>query len=491
MPLEKLIKFFTSFVLRVSFAILLVFHAQNLFAASLSLVPQSSNVNVGDNISLRVVLISSDKPANAVSGSINYPTDLLTLNSISKTNSIVNVWPVEPSYSNATGTVNLDGVILSGYQGANGSVLTLFFRAKAPGNANIKFNNAQVLAHDGQGTPILSSSGQANFNILASVPKTPVEVQKTETKKVINNDISVPSLEIEELKKKDSFDPRSRFFITSTQKKPNTAYNIDIDNNSYVWDGSGNNIFETIPLSRGVHSIKVSFESINGDIISESLSFNTNSLLAPVFTDYSKNVKEGDFIVVKGLVDPLNYVIINSDALLANGNNSFRESATIRANEKGQFIYVSENRANKGLYTISAIARTQNGVESLESPSIRIDVQIESKSLVGKLAGTFSLMIPAIIIFALFIIVIIYGWHRILHYRERMRRRLLETRALVSKSFSILEEDADEEAKILKKGKALKPLTEEEKSFISQFKKDISSAERTILNDLKDSDKDI
>jgi hypothetical protein len=491
MPLEKLIKFFTSFVLRVSFTTLLIFYAQNLFAATLSLVPQSGNVNVGDNISLRVVLVSSDKPANAISGSINYPTDLLTLNSISKTNSIVNVWPVEPSYSNATGTVNLDGVILSGYQGANGSVLILFFRAKAPGNANIKFNNAQVLAHDGQGTPILNSSGQANFNILASAPKSPVEVQKTETKKVVDNDTRVPSLEIEELKKRDSFDPRSRFFITSTQKKPNTAYNIDIDNNSYVWDGSGNNIFETIPLTRGVHSIKVSFESINGDIISESLPFNTNSLLSPVFTDYSKNVKEGDFIVVKGLVDPLNYVIINSDALLSNGNNSFRESVTIRANEKGQFIYVSENRSNKGIYTISAIARTQNGVESLESPSIKIDVQVESKSLVGKLAGTFSIMIPAIIIFALFIIVILYGWHRILHYRERMRRRLLETRALVSKSFSILEEDADEEAKILKKGKALKPLTEEEKSFISQFKKDISSAERTILNDLKDSDKDI
>lgn len=491
MPLEKLIKFFTSFVLRVSFTTLLVFYAQNIFAATLSLVPQSGNINVGDNISLRVVLVSSDKPANAVSGTINYPTDLLTLNSISKTNSIVNVWPVEPSYSNATGTVNLDGVILSGYQGANGSVLTLFFRAKAPGNANIKFNNAQVLAHDGQGTPILNSSGQANFNILASAPKAPVEIQKTETKKVINNDTSVPGLEIEELKKKDSFDPRSRFFITSTQKKPNTAYHIDIDNNSYVWDGSGNNIFETIPLSRGVHSIKVSFESINGEIISESLSFNTNSLLSPVFTDYSKSVKEGDFIVVKGLVDPLNYVIINSDILLSNGNNSFRESVTVRANEKGQFIYVSENRSNKGIYTISAIARTQNGVESLESPSIKIDVQVESKSLIGKLTGAFSIMIPAIIIFAVFIIIILYGWHRILHYRERMRRRLLETRALVSKSFSILEEDADEEAKILKKGKALKPLTEEEKSFISQFKKDISSAERTILNDLKDSDKDI
>ena len=140
---------------------------------------------------------------------------------------------------------------------------------------------------------------------------------------------------------------------------------------------------------------------------------------------------------------------------------------------------------------ISAISRTPNGVESPETQAIKISVQPDTKTLIGKLTSTFSIMIPIVAIFIILIGIIMYGWHRILHYRERMRRRLLETRALVSKSFSILEEDADEESKILRKGRALKPLTEEEKSFVNQFKKDINSAEKTILNDLKDSDKEI
>ncbi len=493
MPLGKFIKSFTNAVLRFSFLAFLFFYTQTVFAASLSLVPQSGNVNVGDNIRVRVVLVSSDKPANAVSGSVTFPTNLLTLNSISKTDSIVNVWPVEPSYSNTTGTINLDGVILSGYQGSNGSVLTLFFRAKAPGSASVLFKNAQVLAHDGQGTPILNSTGQAVFNISALAPKAPVEIPKQEPKVGITPvaGTKVPTLEIEELKKKDSFDPHSKFFITSTLKNPNSAYKIEIDNVDYVWNDPGNNIFETVPLSRGVHSIKVSFDSVDGDIISESLTFNTSGILSPIFTDYSNNVKENDFIVIKGVADPLNYVVINSDALLLNGNNSFRESHTIRANEKGLFTYVSENRANRGVYMISAISRTPNGVESPETQAIKISVQPDSKTLIGKLTSTFSIMIPIVAIFIILIGIIMYGWHRILHYRERMRRRLLETRALVSKSFSILEEDADEESKILRKGRALKPLTEEEKSFVNQFKKDINSAEKTILNDLKDSDKEI
>lgn len=482
---------FQSFVWNKKFLVislfLFIFSTSVANAANLSLVPSSGNVNVGDNIQIRVVLSSSDKPANAVSGTINFPSNLLTLNSISKSNSVVNVWPVEPSYSNTNGTVNFDGVVLSGYQGSNGTILTLFFRAKSAGLANIKFNNTSVLAHDGAGTPILKLAQESSFQITAAPVKVPVVSEKVDTSEQLNNNTQ-PSLVIEELKNKDPLDAHSRFFITSKLMKPNTSYRIHIDNTPYVWEDPGNSIFETVPLSRGIHSMKVSFESIYGDIISENISFNTSSILAPVFTDYSNNIKENDFIVVKGIVDPLNYVVINSDALISNGNSSFHESVTIRANEEGLFTYVSENRASKGVYMIRAIARTSKGIESAETPSIKISVQADSASMIGKLTDTFSIMIPAIAVFALFIIIIIYGWHRILHYRERMRRRLLETRALVSKSFSILEEDADEEVKILKKSKSL---TKEEREFVAQFKKDISSAERTILDDLKSSDKDI
>ncbi len=475
---------------------LFLFSVNYASAAELSLVPSSNNVNVGDTLRVKVVLKSPGVPSNAVSGAISFSSNLLTLTSVSKTDSVVNVWPVEPSYSNSSGTVNLDGVVLSGYSGQNGLVLTLVFRAKATGVANVKFSSASVLAHDGLGTPILSGTNQANINILAT-PTAPTPVvsddKPTNTKSVDKNigGNNEHGIEIEELRKKDQFDPRSRFVITSVGKKPGTSYRIEIDNNSYVWQDNENHIFETVPLSRGIHSIKVSADSTTGDVLSTTLSFNTNSILVPMFTDFSSDLKENDFIVAKGLADPMSFVIINSDAVLDAGGRTLHESSTIKADEKGVFTYVSENRASKGIYTLTAEARTSSGIESGTSAPIKISVANDTKSIVGKFTNTISMFVPFVSVLIVLIIVVIYGWHRILHYRLRMRKRLTETRGLIEKSFSILEEDLNEEEKIVKKMKAIEPLTKEERAFVAQFKRDMHSAEKAIINDVKDSDKSI
>ena len=69
-----------------------------------------------------------------------------------------------------------------------------------------------------------------------------------------------------------------------------------------------------------------------------------------------------------------------------------------------------------------------------------------------------------------------------------MRKRLATTRSLVDKSYSILEKDLDEETKIIKKVRENKNLTEDERTFVTQFKKDINAAERTIIDDIKNSE---
>ena len=149
----------------------LVFFAHTTLAANLNLSPSSGSYNVGDAITVRVVLSSPTQSANAVSGTLDFPRALLTLNSVSKSNSLVNLWAVEPSFSNASGTANMEGIILNGYQGNSGTILTLSFKAKAAGNANLKFTAFSVLANDGQGTNISTGAGQASFNISKAVEK--------------------------------------------------------------------------------------------------------------------------------------------------------------------------------------------------------------------------------------------------------------------------------------------------------------------------------
>jgi len=141
-------------------------------AATLTISPQSGTYTVGASISVSVLVSSADKNTNAASGVISFPTDLLSVSSVSKNGSIVDFWAKDPSFSNANGTVTFEGVLLPpGFTGSSGKLLIITFKAKSSGTANIIFNSGSVLAADGAGTDILSSFGSASFKIaVTSVP---------------------------------------------------------------------------------------------------------------------------------------------------------------------------------------------------------------------------------------------------------------------------------------------------------------------------------
>lgn len=455
----------------------LLFSAQIAFAASLNLSPSSGSYDVGDTINVRIVLSSPVQSANAVSATVDFPKALLTLNSISKSNSLVSLWAQEPSYSNASGTANMEGVILNGYTGSNGTIVTLSFKAKAVGNANVKFTASSILANDGQGTNILTGAGQANFNITKAeekvAPVTPVVENK-----------SADSINIEELKKENSMDSSAKFLISSVGKKDKSSYTVEIDGVAYPWQNQKSNIFETPSLSKGKHVIKISMETVDKDIISDSLSFSINGILAPTFTEYSKNVQEKGYIVVKGLADPNIDVVLNSNAVLNKTREILIQEKIVKSDEKGVFAYVSDQAAS-GVYNITAYARAKNGSESEKTPSITIEVSAQSMSFLRGILNTFSLLIPIMAVIILLVIFAIWGWYKALYFQRIMRKKFFNAKQLVAKSFGILDEDVNEEVKIFKKIKALESLTKEERLFINQFKKDIEAAEKAILNEMK------
>lgn len=139
--------FFISFFLNIN----------SVIAAEINFSPTSGTYHVGDTIKVKVI-ISSDKSVNAVSSNIYFPFDILSLTSLSKSSSIVNLWAQEPSYSNNTGLVNFEGVILNGYTGNSGNILTLVFKIKKVGTANLYFKDVSILANDGNATDIFSGN---------------------------------------------------------------------------------------------------------------------------------------------------------------------------------------------------------------------------------------------------------------------------------------------------------------------------------------------
>ncbi len=156
------------------------------FAASINLFPNSGTFNAGESFAVAVSVSSPDQAMNAISGTIAFPTDLLEVTSISRGGSIIQIWVREPSFSNATGSIQFEGVILNpGFQAASGNVITINFRAKSSGTAPVNFLSGSILANDGKGTSILSGLGGANFTIIGTSPPEITEPNAPEQEKPV------------------------------------------------------------------------------------------------------------------------------------------------------------------------------------------------------------------------------------------------------------------------------------------------------------------
>ncbi len=150
-------------------------------AASLYFSPSSGAYSIGQILTASVYVSSSDQAINAASGIISFPQDKLQVVSLSKTGSIMSFWVQEPSFSNTSGTVDFEGIVLNpGFIGSNGKIIDIVFKTKASGATPLSFFSASVLASDGKGTNILISSGSASYNIIvtttiATSPSIPTE----------------------------------------------------------------------------------------------------------------------------------------------------------------------------------------------------------------------------------------------------------------------------------------------------------------------------
>jgi hypothetical protein len=162
------------FLLIIGFIIASFNFGKVVAAASLYFSPASGSYIVGRNFSVAIDVSSADQAMNAVSGIISFPADKLEVASLSRNESIFNLWVKEPAYANSAGTINFEGVVLNpGFIGQNGKIITVTFLAKAAGTASLSFSSGLVLANDGNGTTIASSLGRANYTLAAAAAPVP------------------------------------------------------------------------------------------------------------------------------------------------------------------------------------------------------------------------------------------------------------------------------------------------------------------------------
>ncbi|MES3031707.1 MAG: cohesin domain-containing protein [Patescibacteria group bacterium] len=167
---------FRNFFLPFLFLAFLLSFTEKADAATLSFSPSSASVSVGNIVSVKVVVNTLGEAINNAEAIIQFPSDLLEVISVSKSSSVFSLWVEEPIFSNLSGTIKFNGGVANpGFNGSNGSIVSITFKAKSSGTASILFTDAAVRKNDGSGTDILTSKNSGVVRIgVAEVVDVPV-----------------------------------------------------------------------------------------------------------------------------------------------------------------------------------------------------------------------------------------------------------------------------------------------------------------------------
>lgn len=142
---------------------------QEDWEAILFMLPEKGTFIIDEEFTA-TVNVDTNMEINAVSGKIYFPVDELEVIGLSKEGSIFTLWTVEPLYSNEDGTIQFAGGLPTpGFKGSEGEILTITFKTKQEGEANVEFEEGLVLADDGKGTDILKEKKDASYALISSI----------------------------------------------------------------------------------------------------------------------------------------------------------------------------------------------------------------------------------------------------------------------------------------------------------------------------------
>lgn len=579
--IESFRSFLTGLMLRAGVLLFVIcggfaLSASSASAATLYLAPSSGSYAIGKTFTVNVMVSSADQAANGYSGSVSYPGDLLELTSLGKGGSVVSLWVQDPSSS--SGMANFEGVTFNpGYKGGAGKIISLTFKAKAPGKATVRFSSGSILANDGQGTNILTGLGSANFTLGEGdepepTPQPPQEVTgKPAAPKISSTTHPDPAAwyaahdatfkwglqsgvdavniladqnpsadpgttsdglfssytynDVKEgtwffhlrVRNKNGWSPVSHFQFNIDSVKPDSftikdvpvsdpsqltrsfrfeasdagsgidRYEVRIDDGpAETWKDDGSHIYQTQPTSPGAHTLFVKAIDKAGNALEASREFTIQALAAPRITDYPKDPRSGDTLVVKGMTYPdsnvMMWVQFGEDQ--ANG-----QGAT--SDEQGKFTFVADEDLREGTYRVWATVSDALGNVSDPSPKIELRVKPPAfnlgewiSNLVARVTGHMILDVILLILLA------IMTW-RYLVLRRHVGKGTTGAKEALHEAFDLLKDDIEDQVKILERARTKRELTTEEGRILKKLKKDLSVAEEYVRKKIKNIGKNL
>jgi hypothetical protein len=147
-------------------------------AATLQMSPGTGSYSAGQTFTTTVRAQPGGQSINAVEATVKFDPKFLSVVSVSKDGSAFSLWTVEPTFSNANGTVTFGGGSPTPFTTAS-NIVNITFRTVAEGSGVVNFTNASILAADGRGTDVFETSPTATYTIAAATTPAPAPTTPT------------------------------------------------------------------------------------------------------------------------------------------------------------------------------------------------------------------------------------------------------------------------------------------------------------------------
>lgn len=181
-------------------------------AAEILIEQRTEQVQPNDVFLLPIRIDASGECVNAIEATIEYDTKYLTIIDVARGRSILPLWTEEPVFNKEEGRVHFSGGIPGGYcgrvigdPGLTNILGELVFLVRDTGDlsasTSVTISKASVHAHDGNGTLLPTTVGNANVGIVANLGREPLDEWIFRVKEdttapelfdvILNTDISV------------------------------------------------------------------------------------------------------------------------------------------------------------------------------------------------------------------------------------------------------------------------------------------------------------
>jgi hypothetical protein len=203
--------------------------ANPVFGAVLYLKSSAKEYRPGDVFIVKILLDTEKEYINTAKINLAFSKDTLEVKEFSKGNSILILWTEEPNISNQKSVLSFSGGIPGGYNGTDGLLGKIVFKAKKNGKGEIQFQEtSQVLLNNGLGTKAKLVKKGITFDISTTAEK---KLLKNEWRKEIKKDNIPPEIFKIEIHRNPAIFEGKYFITFSTTDKQTGVDHYEVQEN--------------------------------------------------------------------------------------------------------------------------------------------------------------------------------------------------------------------------------------------------------------------